>query len=66
MHKKATKTPPCKQKGPSLDCGKSNCIFVDAMEESDGLGRADLLCSFIMARLRGVKHTKEDTKQHKI
>jgi hypothetical protein len=39
---------------------------MDATEESNGLEKADPSCGFVMARLRGVKHTKEDIKQCKI
>jgi hypothetical protein len=66
MHEKATRTPPSKRKGLSSNYRESDCILVDAIEESDGLGRADLACSFVMARPRGVKHAKEDIKQGKI
>ena len=50
------------EKGPLLDYGKSNSIFVDATEKSEGLGRVDPSCRFVMARSRRSKHTKEDIK----
>jgi hypothetical protein len=62
VHEKVARTSPSKRKGPSSDCGESNCILVDATEESDGLGRADSACGFAMARPRGVKHAKADIK----
>jgi hypothetical protein len=66
VHEKAAMTPPSKRKGPSSDCGESDYILVDAIEESDGLERADSSQGFVMARPRGVKHAKADIKQGKI
>jgi hypothetical protein len=65
VHEKVARTPLCKQKGPSSDCGESDCHLVDATEESDGFGRAEPSRGFVMARPRGTKHAKENIKQGK-
>ena len=66
MHEKATKTSPCKWKGPSSDCGKSDCLLVDATKESNSFRRANSSCGFVMARLRGTKYVKVNIRQGKI
>jgi hypothetical protein len=55
MYEKAVKTSPSKRKEPSSDCGKSNCIRLDATEEGNGLGRANPSWGFVIARPRGSK-----------